>query len=50
MSQYRNLETAATSSDGAVNEALKEFLAAVAREPEILYEQTNVDVLTNEIR
>lgn len=49
MSLYRNLEAVATSSTGPVNEALKHFLAAVAREPSMLNEQSNVDFLTHEI-
>lgn len=49
MSLYRNLEAVAVSSTGPVNEALKHFLAAVAREPSLLNDQSNVDFLTHEI-
>ncbi len=49
MSLYRNLETFALANTGPVNEALKHFLAAVAREPSMLNEQSNVSYLTHEI-
>lgn len=49
MSQYKNLETVTASSSGAANEDLKQFLAAVAKEPSILNQQSNVDFLTHEI-
>jgi aryl carrier-like protein len=50
MSPYRNLEVVTASIKGAVNEDLKQFLAAVAKEPSLLNEQSNVDFLTHEIR
>ena len=49
MSLYRNLETSALASTGPVNEALKHFLATVAREPSMLNEPSNVSFLTHEI-
>ncbi|KAL8721427.1 MAG: hypothetical protein Q9225_001902 [Loekoesia sp. 1 TL-2023] len=49
MSLYRNLEAGNASSNGAVNEDLKAFLAAVAREPSMLNEQSNLDFLTHKI-
>lgn len=50
MSVYRNLEAAAPSSGGAVNEDLKQVLAAVAKEPSLLTAKSTVDVLTQEIK
>lgn len=49
MSQYRNLEAVTASSSGSASENLKQFLAIVAKEPSMLNEQSNVDLLTHEI-
>lgn len=49
MSLYRNLEAGNASSKGTINEDLKAFLAAVAREPSMLNEQSNLAFLTHEI-
>ncbi|KAL8836758.1 MAG: hypothetical protein Q9170_002787 [Blastenia crenularia] len=49
MSLYRNLEAGSASGNGAVNDDLKAFLAAVAREPSMLNEQANLEFLTHKI-
>ncbi|KAI4261103.1 MAG: hypothetical protein L6R42_003692, partial [Xanthoria sp. 1 TBL-2021] len=49
MSMYRNLESLAISGTGMENETLGQFLAAVAKEPSMLAEQSNADFLTREI-
>lgn len=50
MGHYRKLKTATVSSSEGAKEGLKQFLAAVAKEPSMLNEQLNVDFLTREIR
>lgn len=50
MSLYRNMDHSNGPSSGATSEDLKPFLAAVARDPMILNEQTNKDFLTNKIK
>ncbi|KAL8720960.1 MAG: hypothetical protein Q9181_007808 [Wetmoreana brouardii] len=49
MSLYRNMEGETQSISGALNEDLKHFLAAVARQPSMLNEQSNLDFLTRQI-
>lgn len=49
MSLYRSLEAGNASSNGAVNEDLKAFLAAVTWEPSVLNEKSNLDFLTHKI-
>ena len=49
MSHYRNQEAVAVSSSGVNNEDFKKFLAAVAKQPSLLDEQSHVDFLTHKI-
>lgn len=49
MSQYSNREAATASSSGAESENLKQFVAAVAKEPSMLNERSNEEFLTHEI-
>ena len=50
MSLYRNMDHSNGADTGATSEDLKPFLAAVARDPMMLNEQTNKDFLMNKIK
>ena len=49
MSLHQNLEISKISAGGRFNKGLKRLLTAVAREPSMLEEQANVDLLTHAI-
>ena len=49
MSLYRNLEAITAYDGGAVNEDLKQFLVAAAKDPSMLNTQSNADFLIHEI-